>query len=65
MPQGQEFNEIRSLWICPRTQVGEKLALALEDDLGLLATLTAFANKDLLEAADFGSRRFRRVGLQC
>jgi len=27
----------------------------VEDDLGLL---TAVANKDLLEAADFGSRRF-------
>ena len=57
MPQSQEFNETRSQWICPRTQVGEKLALALEDDLGLLAILTAVANEDL-EAADFGSRRF-------
>ena len=53
MPQSQ-FNETR-LWICQRTQVARAKLGPLEDDLGLL---TAVTNKDLLEAADFGSRRF-------
>ena len=48
MPQSQ-FNETR-LWIClAQAKLGP-----VEDDLGL----TAVTNKDLLEAADFGSRRF-------
>ena len=54
MPQSQ-FNEIRSLWICQRAQVAQAKLGPVEDDLGLL---TDVANKDLLEAADFGSRRF-------
>ena len=37
------------------TQVARAKFGPLEDDLGLL---TAVTNKDLLEAADFGSRRF-------
>jgi hypothetical protein len=53
MPQSQ-FNETR-LWICQRTQVAQAKLGPVEDDLGLL---TAVTNKDLLEAADFGSRRF-------
>ena len=61
MPQSQ-FNETR-LWIClAQAKLGP-----VEDDLGLL---TDVANKDLLEAADFGSRRFlkrlvtMRIGIQ-
>ena len=56
MPQSQ-FNETR-LWICQRTQVARAKLGPVEDDLGLLTAATNKDLKDLLEAADFGSRRF-------